>query len=68
MLLRLIAKRQLFCVGPTNGKPLLSPRRLTSLTGSGVPYIAVIVVMILSCLSFLALGSSSAQVLNWILK
>lgn len=29
---------------------------------------AVIVVMLLSCLAYLALGSSSAKVLNWILK
>jgi amino acid transporter len=29
---------------------------------------AVIVVMLLSCLAYLALGSSSAEVLNWILK
>lgn len=34
----------------------------------GVPYMAVIVVMLLSCLAYLALGSSSAKVLNWILK
>lgn len=35
---------------------------------SGVPYTAVIAVAILSCLSYLALGSSTAVVLNWILK
>lgn len=35
---------------------------------SGNPYICVIVVMILSCLSFLALGSGSAKVLDWILS
>lgn len=29
---------------------------------------AVIVVMLLACLAYLALGSSSAKVLNWILK
>ena len=29
---------------------------------------AVIVVMLLSCLLYLALGSGSAKVLNWILK
>ncbi|KAL4979361.1 amino acid permease-domain-containing protein [Aspergillus desertorum] len=34
----------------------------------GVPYMAVIVVMLLSCLAYLALGSSSAKVLNWILN
>ncbi|KAJ5830607.1 uncharacterized protein N7525_008860 [Penicillium rubens] len=34
----------------------------------GVPYMAVIVVMLLSCLAYLALGSSSAEVLNWILN
>lgn len=28
---------------------------------------AVIVVMLLSCLAYLALGSSSARVINWIL-
>jgi len=68
MLLLLITKRQVSCVEPTNGQPILSPQSVTQLTSSGVPYIAVIVVMLLSCLSFLALGSSSAQVLNWILK
>lgn len=41
-------------------------RLLTS--NRGVPYMAVIVVMLLSCLAYLALGSSSAKVLNWILK
>jgi amino acid transporter len=35
---------------------------------SGVPDVAVIVVMVLGCLAFLALGSTSAKVLNWILK
>lgn len=34
----------------------------------GVPYLAVIVVMLLSCLAYLALGSTSAKVLNWILN
>lgn len=34
----------------------------------GVPYLAVIVVMLLSCLAYLALGSTSAMVLNWILN
>lgn len=32
----------------------------------GVPYIAVIMVVLLSCLEYLALGSSRSQVLNWI--
>ncbi|WVQ76327.1 hypothetical protein IAR50_005992 [Cryptococcus sp. DSM 104548] len=34
----------------------------------GVPYTCVIVVMLLSCLAYLALGSTSAKVLNWILN
>jgi amino acid transporter len=37
-------------------------------TRSGVPYMAVLTVTVLTSLSYLALGSSSAQVLNWILK
>jgi amino acid transporter len=36
--------------------------------GRGVPHMAVIVVMLLSCLAYLALGSGSAKVLSWILK
>jgi amino acid permease len=40
----------------------------TYTSDSGVPYVAVIVVMLLGCLAFLALGSTSAKVLNWILK
>ncbi|KAL4864670.1 amino acid permease/ SLC12A domain-containing protein [Aspergillus spectabilis] len=45
-----------------------APRFLRKLNKKGVPYMAVIVVMLLSCLAYLALGSSSAQVLDWILK
>ncbi|KAL4928486.1 amino acid permease/ SLC12A domain-containing protein [Aspergillus undulatus] len=45
-----------------------APKFLRRLNKRGVPYMAVIVVMLLSCLAYLALGSSSAKVLNWILK
>lgn len=49
---------------------LIQMPRTEMLTEScrGVPYMAVIVVMLLACLSYLALGSGSAKVLNWILK
>ncbi|KEQ91163.1 hypothetical protein AUEXF2481DRAFT_48389 [Aureobasidium subglaciale EXF-2481] len=43
-------------------------RSLHALALEGVPYMAVIMVMLLSCLAFLALGSGSSQVLNWILN
>ncbi|KAL4810346.1 amino acid permease/ SLC12A domain-containing protein [Aspergillus unguis] len=45
-----------------------APKFLRRLNKRGVPYMAVIVVMALSCLAYLALGSSSANVLNWILN
>ncbi|KAI1829236.1 hypothetical protein DTO006G1_9826 [Penicillium roqueforti] len=45
-----------------------APKFLKRLNKRGVPYMAVIVVMLLSCLAYLALGSSSAKVLNWILN
>ncbi|KAL3479178.1 amino acid permease/ SLC12A domain-containing protein [Aspergillus californicus] len=45
-----------------------APKFLRKLNKKGVPYMAVIVVMLLSCLAYLALGSSSAQVLDWILN
>lgn len=34
----------------------------------GVPYMAVVVVLLLSCLAYLSLGSGTAKVVNWILK
>ncbi|RSL83681.1 hypothetical protein CEP52_016650 [Fusarium oligoseptatum] len=49
----------------TGASPTKFLRRLNK---KGVPYMAVIVVILLSCLAYLALGSSSAQVLNWILN
>ncbi|KIR57657.1 hypothetical protein I312_106766 [Cryptococcus bacillisporus CA1280] len=45
-----------------------APAALRRLNKNGVPYLAVIVVMLLSCLAYLALGSTSAMVLNWILN
>ncbi|WVQ79666.1 hypothetical protein IAT38_001766 [Cryptococcus sp. DSM 104549] len=45
-----------------------APRIFTRLNKHGVPYTCVIMVMLLSCLAYLALGSSSAKVLNWILN
>ncbi|KAK7407833.1 hypothetical protein QQX98_010004 [Neonectria punicea] len=45
-----------------------APKFLRRLNKNGVPYMAVIVVMLLSCLAYLALGSGSAQVLRWILN
>jgi amino acid transporter len=45
-----------------------APKFLRRLNRKGVPYLAVIVVMLLACLAYLALSSSSAQVLNWILN
>lgn len=48
----------------------LSINTISQLTGkcSGVPYVAVIVVMLLGCLAYLALNSGTAQVITWILK
>ncbi|WWC63552.1 uncharacterized protein I303_106156 [Kwoniella dejecticola CBS 10117] len=45
-----------------------APKFLTRVNKKGVPYASVIVVMVLSCLAYLALGSGSAKVLNWILN
>lgn len=45
-----------------------APKILRTLNSKGVPYIAVAVVMTLSCLAYLALGSGSAKVLGWILN
>jgi amino acid transporter len=45
-----------------------APACLRRVNKRGVPYLAVIVVMLLSCLAYLALGSSSSTVLNWILN
>ncbi|RBR25608.1 uncharacterized protein FIESC28_01571 [Fusarium coffeatum] len=45
-----------------------APKFLRRLNSKGVPYVAVIVVMLLGCLAFLALDSTSAKVLNWILN
>ncbi|KAI5236555.1 putative amino acid transporter [Aureobasidium subglaciale] len=45
-----------------------APAFLRKLNKKGVPYMAVIMVMLLSCLAFLALGSGSSKVLNWILN
>ncbi|ORY25456.1 putative amino acid transporter [Naematelia encephala] len=45
-----------------------APGFLRRVNKRGVPYIAVIAVMLLSCLAYLALGSTSSTVLNWILN
>ncbi|UOH81250.1 hypothetical protein LQV05_003918 [Cryptococcus neoformans] len=45
-----------------------APRILTRLSRHGVPYTCCVVVMLLTCPSYLALGSSSKVALNWILK
>lgn len=45
-----------------------APRILTRLSRHGVPYTCCVVVMLLTCPSYLALGSSSKVVLNWILN
>ncbi|KAL4731387.1 hypothetical protein ACLX1H_000353 [Fusarium chlamydosporum] len=45
-----------------------APKFLRRLNSKGVPYLAVLTVMLLGCLAFLALGSTSAKVLNWILN
>ncbi|THY71476.1 putative amino acid transporter [Aureobasidium pullulans] len=45
-----------------------APAFLRRLNKNGVPYMAVIAVMLLSCLAFLALGSGSSKVLSWILN
>ncbi|OCF41832.1 amino acid transporter [Kwoniella heveanensis CBS 569] len=45
-----------------------APGYLRRVNKKGVPYTCVITVMLLSCLAYLALGSSSAKVLNWILN
>ncbi|WWC68368.1 uncharacterized protein I206_102293 [Kwoniella pini CBS 10737] len=45
-----------------------APRFLTKVNSKGTPYWSVIVVIILSTLAYLALGSGSAKVLNWILN
>ena len=45
-----------------------APKFLRTVNKKGVPYYCVIVVMLLSSLAYLALGSGSAVVLNWILN
>ena len=45
-----------------------APKILRKLNRNGVPYLAVCFVMALTCLAYLALGSGSAKVLNWILN
>ncbi|WVQ79668.1 hypothetical protein IAT38_001768 [Cryptococcus sp. DSM 104549] len=45
-----------------------APKFFTRLNKKGVPYTCVCMVMLLSCLAYLALGSTSAKVLNWILS
>jgi amino acid transporter len=45
-----------------------APKFLRRLNRHGVPDMAVIVVILLSCLAYLALGSGSAEVLNWLLN
>ncbi|EWY95049.1 hypothetical protein FOYG_04174 [Fusarium oxysporum NRRL 32931] len=45
-----------------------APKFLRRLNRHGVPDMAVIVVILLSCLAYLALGSGSAKVLNWLLN
>lgn len=45
-----------------------APAFLRRLNKHGVPYMAVIVVVLLSCLAYLALGSGSSKVLSWILN
>nr|XP_019001971.1 amino acid transporter [Kwoniella mangroviensis CBS 8507]OCF65432.1 amino acid transporter [Kwoniella mangroviensis CBS 8507] len=45
-----------------------APSIFTRVNRKGVPYTSVILVMLLSCLAYLALGSSPAKVLNWILN
>ncbi|THW48958.1 putative amino acid transporter [Aureobasidium pullulans] len=45
-----------------------APAFLRRLNKNGVPYMAVITVMLFSCLAFLALGSGSSKVLSWILN
>ncbi len=52
----------------TNKQCVASPVSPHMLTISGNPYYCVVVVMTLSTLSYLALGSGSAKVLNWILS
>lgn len=45
-----------------------APRFLTRCTKSGVPIYCVLVVLAISCISFLQVSSGSAQVLNWIIN
>ncbi|EED24640.1 amino acid transporter, putative [Talaromyces stipitatus ATCC 10500] len=45
-----------------------APKFLRRLNNKGVPYMAVLVVLLLSCLAYLALGSGTVKVLNWILN
>ncbi|OXG85998.1 amino acid transporter [Cryptococcus neoformans Gb118] len=45
-----------------------APGILIRLSRHGVPYTCCVVVMLLTCPSYLALGSSSKVVLNWILN
>ncbi|KAG5795449.1 hypothetical protein H9Q69_005498 [Fusarium xylarioides] len=45
-----------------------APKFLRRLNRHGVPDMAVTVVILLSCLAYLSLGSGSAKVLNWLLN
>lgn len=45
-----------------------APKILRWLNRKGVPYLAVVAVITLCCLAYLALGSGSTKVLNWILN
>ncbi|WWC88150.1 uncharacterized protein L201_003055 [Kwoniella dendrophila CBS 6074] len=45
-----------------------APKIFARVNSKGTPYTSVIAVMLLSCLAYLALGSGSAKVLNWILS
>ncbi|WWD22589.1 hypothetical protein CI109_107082 [Kwoniella shandongensis] len=45
-----------------------APAFLRRVNKHGVPYLAVLTVMLLCCLAYMALGATSAKVLNWILN
>jgi amino acid transporter len=45
-----------------------APPVFKRLNKQGVPYVAVIAVLLFGCLSYLALGSGTVKVLNWFIS
>ncbi|WWC64096.1 uncharacterized protein I303_106703 [Kwoniella dejecticola CBS 10117] len=58
------ASRTLYCMGLEGH----APKIVTRTNKHGLPYVCVLVVLALGCLSFMALGSGSATVLSWFIN